>query len=1076
MSAAEGSCIKCKYRPPSSQFGLQTRTTKPCSSFVAIDSDSVHRIHSGQVVLGLDGALKELVENSIDAGATVIGEFSLARPVGPETDMQYVPEVKIKDNGLDAIEVVDNGAGINEADWQSAALKHHTSKISSFADLSNVDTFGFRGEALSALCALSQSVTICTSTQETQPLGRILKFGRDGTLVDSNGKIARQRGTTVTVEKLFSPLPVRRKEFERNAKRDFAKALGLLTAYALVPSCHPRIDDQQQGSAAVSRGIRLTVDSINKTGKKTNHLRSDGKGSLRSAVSAVWGVAALESLIDVDISLEVEIDKAMAKREGLEVKSQTVRVTGLISASLFGSGRASSDRQYYYINGRPFVATKIARAVNELYKSYNTNQFPFVVLDLQIPSDAVDVNVSPDKREIFVHSENNLIEALKNGLEQIYEPSRSTYLEQNIPTPPRHSIAAKGTKPQPLFLADDENEEPGRNVTAGQSVESIANTSSHSQRNAQNPSTNAPPTRSRNRSPSSTAAASHSLAPRPSTLNELDRPIGILQGHPRRSLPATYFSPTPKATLEYDEGEDDNEGFSQDEEVRLILDDSRSAPSATFNQPVRRLLQTTLNCVITRGNAVDSSMPSDAPLPNNVSARAKLRGQIAGFASQGAVIELDELDSDSDSDRVVENGIRHVDKEPVATSHSVLRDDADEALIGDGTEVQSTSSTPDESHQTPLSSKPIDPEDIVMGTQDSTLVDDTAAHIINNNQYILREQDEDISYLADVEPGHAESSNAGTFRSEILKASLQGEITIRCDIDRIRARARKRRIFSEAEAVKKKRKLDESDMLPDAGITNADTAQVDRVLSRVIGKENFNEMVILGQFNLAFIIARRSKPAGEGRSIDDIFIIDQHASDEKYNFETLQATTRIRSQTLIQPKPLQLSPADEITAMENLDILAKNGFGVSVDEDAPYGKGERIRLTSMPVSQETVFDVKDLEELIFLLQDQYIGSMVRSKKARAMFAMRACRKSVMFGKALSRSQMQQVGLLFSDRVEILTIGLQIVRHMGTIDQPWNCPHGRPTMRHLMNLATWNDDDTKDTSKKIDWSSVDLSDE
>ena len=135
---------------------------------------------------------------------------------------------------------------------------------------------------------------------------------------------------------------------------------------------------------------------------------------------------------------------------------------------------------------------------------------------------------------------------------------------------------------------------------------------------------------------------------------------------------------------------------------------------------------------------------------------------------------------------------------------------------------------------------------------------------------------------------------------------------------------------------------------------------------------------------------------------------------------------------------MQLPSADEITAMENLDILAANGFGLSVDEDAPYGRGERIRLTSMPVSKETVFDVSgelsedftsrtltafvrlDLEELIFLLQDHYIGSMVRSKKARAMFAMRACRKSVMFGKALSRSQMSQVRLIIRTSTYVLT--------------------------------------------------------
>lgn len=68
----------------------------------------------------------------------------------------------------------------------------------------------------------------------------------------------------MTVEKLFAPLPVRRKEFERNAKREFAKALGILTAYALVPSCHPRVEEDQSGRA--TRGIRLTVDMISKNG------------------------------------------------------------------------------------------------------------------------------------------------------------------------------------------------------------------------------------------------------------------------------------------------------------------------------------------------------------------------------------------------------------------------------------------------------------------------------------------------------------------------------------------------------------------------------------------------------------------------------------------------------------------------------------------------------------------------------------------------------------------------------------------------------------------------------------------
>jgi DNA mismatch repair protein PMS2 len=115
--------------------------------------------------------------------------------------------------------------------------------------------------------------------------------------------------------------------------------------------------------------------------RKTNHLKSDGKGSLRSAVSAVWGNSALDSLIDVDMALEVEIDKGMAKREGLDItflgltsrfSSKKIRVTGLISAASFGSGRTNSDRQYYYLNGRPFVATKV-KCLNVIRRLTNAN-------------------------------------------------------------------------------------------------------------------------------------------------------------------------------------------------------------------------------------------------------------------------------------------------------------------------------------------------------------------------------------------------------------------------------------------------------------------------------------------------------------------------------------------------------------------------------------------------------------------------------------------------------------------------------------------------------------------------------
>lgn len=127
-----------------------------------------------------------------------------------------------------------------------------------------------------------------------------------------------------------------------------------------------------------------------------------------------------------------------------------------------------------------------------------------------------------------------------------------------------------------------------------------------------------------------------------------------------------------------------------------------------------------------------------------------------------------------------------------------------------------------------------------------------------------------------------------------------------------------------------------------------------------------------------------------------------------------------------RPRALHLTAGDEIVAMENIDILNANGFDVHVDETKPAGRGERISLLAIPVSKETVFDFKgtrpffsssllkdhmtDLEQLLQLLSDDSrpSGQMVRCMKARAMFASRACRKSVMIGKTLTKSQMSQV--------------------------------------------------------------------
>lgn len=202
-----------------------------------------------------------------------------------------------------------------------------------------------------------------------------------------------------------------------------------------------------------------------------------------------------------------------------------------------------------------------------------------------------------------------------------------------------------------------------------------------------------------------------------------------------------------------------------------------------------------------------------------------------------------------------------------------------------------------------------------------------------------------------------------------------------------------------------------------------------------VNKKEFAEMEIVGQFNLGFIIVIRKN----GKHYD-LFIVDQHASDEKYNFETLQRETIIACQTLITPQPLELNIIEEFLILDNLSVFQTNGFKLKIDEDEE--PGHKISLLSVPISKQTVFDINDFNELVQLVKENDGSNhnnhkSIRCSKLRSLFAMRACRMSIMIGKPLTQKTMNRV-----------------VHNLSGLDKPWNCPHGRPTMRHLMELKDW----------------------
>ncbi|BGP25673.1 ATP-binding mismatch repair protein [Rhodotorula toruloides] len=1007
--------------------------------------------------------------------------------------LERLRSVRFRDYGLEAFEVLDNGKGIVKDDWPSIALKHHTSKLASFDDLASVATLGFRGEALSSLCGVA-TMSMITSTSSNPPIGTSLTFTHAGECV-AGGKVARERGTTVRVERLFDQLPVRRKDLVKNVKREFGKAIELINSYAII-----------------NTGVRFDVRNTAK-GKTQTHLQTPTSSSIRSNYASIYAAKELASLTDLDVTLDVPTDKTVLKRiEGAMEATTVIKVRGLISKPAAPHGRTTSNRQFFYINGRPFTPTKIVKAVNEVYKWYNANQFPVVVADFQLAPDAYDVNVSPDKRTIFLHSEMNLILALKEQLAKFFEPQHGTFAMQAI-----GPMKGKGKAQEPEdedgeVIKEEEdsalNEERPRKrrkdshasssdagppLRLSTPVEGAApRSSSDTLRSLSVTSVidpfptlpgaevilpAPPPDFARSLSPEDhgdDGAHANLLATPERQSPPLADPAPERQSpplaDPAPDLPSTALflqpSPTPQPTAR------------SPSPSRI-----RASPSPAPKPPAAR------QPPLLSRNLKQPTLPFASAPPASVGARAlrgkrgvdsgekvdpgeRMKGVLQKFlrgsqvqAPDDAAVNANNTGGEDEEEDGVQNenvdvkmaeGDRGAGQGEVGVEQDENEGDRDESAQTNDHEIY-------RSHEPGAADEAVEEriEDVVLVVEDSFKAASPPATGIDNDLEIVSascvcvhgSQDSDIEIQqetsASTRPAKRTATQGvahdlplpfGAAPAEVTGTVVAADADLEVDFDALEAGwratddSRARRLTPPHASVD----ADGHDgELAGAGVDEQEEA-AEATLSRVVSKQDFEAMEVIGQFNLGFIIARRNVVADAVEECDkpevhdDLFIIDQHASDEKYNFERLQAETVIQSQRLLAPRSLGLPSADEITAMEHLELLRLNGYEIAVDEDAQIG--ERVKLVAQPVSKETVFDIGDLEELIHLVESRGGGEVVRPSKARRMFASRACRKSVMIGKALNANQMYS-----------------IIRHMGRMDQPWACPHGRPTMRWLASL-------------------------
>nr|XP_031532649.1 mismatch repair endonuclease PMS2 isoform X3 [Vicugna pacos] len=854
-----------------------------------IDRKSVHQICSGQVVLSLSTAVKELVENSVDAGATNI-------------------DLRLKDYGVDLIEVSDNGCGVEEENFEGLTLKHHTSKIQKFADLTQVETFGFRGEALSSLCALSDlAISTCHTSAK---VGTRLVFDHNGKILQKT-PYPRPRGTTVSVQQLFYTLPVRHKEFQRNIKKEFAKMVQVLHAYCII-----------------SAGVRVSCTNQVGQGKRQLVVSTSGSSSIKENIGSVFGQKQgmtvtldffqLQSLMPF---VQLPPSDLVCEEYGLSCSDalhNLFQLSGFISHGTHGVGRSSTDRQFFFINRRPCDPAKVSRLVNEIYHMYNRHQYPFVVLNISVDSECVDVNVTPDKRQILLQEEKLLLAVLKTSLIGMFDSdvnklsvSQQPLLDAEGNLIKMHS--AETEKPRlekpahPTLLGMPGEEKKAVTISRLREAFSLRHPAGPKSRG---PMTADPrcisPRQKRSTlfsgTPGSLCSAKAISGPREEGMGSAQWPCG----------------PMDTVKMEEDSGHSSvsagsEEGFSTPETVgHPSSDPMTSSPEDGLSQ----------ENVASGGNLPETDQPCPGPESPSVQEERGYRvlPQRTNLAAPN---------------------IKRFKKEGIPLNPDVPPESL-RTLDTSGSEVDSE-------------------VDVAVKIQKKIVPLDFSMRSLVKRMKQLRQQD------WQQEGGQSYRK----FRAKICPGENQA---------------------------------------------------AEDELRKEISKTMFAEMEIIGQFNLGFIITKLNA---------DIFIVDQHATDEKYNFEMLQQHTVLQGQRLIAPQTLNLTAVNESVLLENLEIFRKNGFDFVIDEDAPVT--ERAKLISLPTSKNWTFGPQDIDELIFMLSDSP-GVMCRPSRVRQMFASRACRKSVMIGTALNTSEMKK-----------------LITHMGEMDHPWNCPHGRPTMRHIANL-------------------------
>ena len=317
-----------------------------------LDAKVYNRISAGEVVEKPASIVKELIDNSIDAGAKNI-------------------RIEIEQGGIKNITVIDDGCGIEKDDLVTAFLPHATSKIKNIEDLDNIESLGFRGEALASIASVCQ-VKLSSKTKDS-PVGYSLKV--DGGVFDEVREVAKSDGTIMSCSNIFFNTPVRAK-FLRKPKTEEAEITHLIEKFMLSNS---------------NISFQYYVDGI--------LVYNTTSCSMQDIIYTIYGREVYDNLV------EVEYEENGYKVQGFVTKPKI--------------SKSNRTYQSLFVNGRNVENYLISNAVQSVFETFlMKGRFPVYVLSITLPTDCVDVNVHPSKKEVKFDNPNKIYGLVRRAIEK----------------------------------------------------------------------------------------------------------------------------------------------------------------------------------------------------------------------------------------------------------------------------------------------------------------------------------------------------------------------------------------------------------------------------------------------------------------------------------------------------------------------------------------------------------------------------------------------------------------------------------------------------------------------------------